>query len=370
MVDLSHEDKDDFARRWCALTERPERQEDAAEELIRDMHSNDRIERLTGNPMLLTTMALIKRKLNRLPQRRVDLYEKAVEVLLNWRSAVDKPLDPREALPQLEYLAHAMCAEGIQQIREDQILDLLRRVREEYPNIRPLRQHSPEEFLGLLERRTGLLIQSGHTRHKGRSEPVYEFCHLTFQEYLAAIALVQGHYQSRDRSKSLAEVIAPLAGELENYGRDWLLAKEDKAVVENWREALHLCVAACNDDDVDAALLAILHPLPGETDTARARAVQAASCLTDEPNMNEKTAHKILRGLSEQVREDDADGRYTILSDAVVKLANSRWATLLSECLLDEFFLREGEERYDLGWLFAMVQRIQLQLDRPLTAFL
>ncbi len=363
VADLSREDKDDFARRWCALTERPERQEAAAEELIRDMHSNDRIERLTGNPMLLTTMALIKRKLNRLPQRRVDLYEKAVEVLLNWRSAVDEPLDPREALPQLEYLAHAMCSQGIQQIREDQVLDLLRQVREEYPNIHPLRQHSPEDFLGLLERRTGLLIQSGHTRHKGRSLPVYEFRHLTFQEYLAGIALVAGHYQGQDKSKSLAEVIAPLAGKVEDSGRDWFLKKEDKAVVENWREALHLCMAACNDDDVDAALLAILHPLPGETDTVRARVVQAASCLTDEPNMNEEVAHKILRNLSKQMREDDAVGRYTILSDTVAKLADSRWATLLSECLLDEFFLREGKERYDLGWPFAMVQRIQLQLE-------
>ncbi|HYN77568.1 MAG TPA: NACHT domain-containing protein, partial [Lamprocystis sp. (in: g-proteobacteria)] len=118
VADLSQEDKDDFARRWCTLTERAERREEAAADLIHDIHSSDRIERLTGNPMLLTTMALIKRKIGRLPQRRVDLYEKAVEVLLNWRSAVDTALDPREALPQLEYLAHAMCADGIQQLRE------------------------------------------------------------------------------------------------------------------------------------------------------------------------------------------------------------------------------------------------------------
>jgi hypothetical protein len=66
VAELSRQDKDDFARRWCNLTEPIERRETAAEELIRDIHSRDRIERLTGNPMLLTTMALIKRKIGRL----------------------------------------------------------------------------------------------------------------------------------------------------------------------------------------------------------------------------------------------------------------------------------------------------------------
>ncbi|UCG88411.1 MAG: hypothetical protein JSW71_07680, partial [Gemmatimonadota bacterium] len=96
IADLSHEDKDDFARRWCAITELPERRETATEELIRDIHSTDRIERLTGNPMLLTTMALVKRKVGKLPSRRADLYWEAVQVLLNWRSEVDEPIDHYE----------------------------------------------------------------------------------------------------------------------------------------------------------------------------------------------------------------------------------------------------------------------------------
>ena len=362
VADLSREDKDDFARRWCALTERPERQEAAAEELIHDIHSSDRIERLTGNPMLLTTMALIKRKIGRLPQRRVDLYEKAVEVLLNWRSEVDAPLDPREALPQLEYLAHAMCKDGIQQIREDQALELLHNMREEYPNIHPLRQHSPEEFLALLERRTGLLIQSGHTRHNGRSLPVYEFRHLTFQEYLAGIALVQGHYQGRDKSKSLAEVIAPLAGDIEEVKFSDIEERKENTVKENWREALRLCVASCSDDDVDAVLLAVLHPLPNETDTARARTVQAAFCLADEPNVSEDTAKDVLKGLVEQVRESDGSGIVrTTLDAAAMELAASRWVEIFTGYLLDVFFRHKAEDcLYSVGNLYAMIQRQQV----------
>lgn len=359
VADLSKQDKDDFARRWCALTEPVDRRDTAAAELIHDIHSLDRIERLTGNPMLLTTMALIKRKIGRLPQQRVDLYEKAVEVLLNWRSAVDAQLDSREALPQLEYLAHAMCADGIQQLREDQVLELLRQVRKEYPHIHPLSQHSPENFLCLLERRTGLLIQSGLIRHNGHSVPVYEFRHLTFQEYLAGIALVQGHYRERDKDKSLADVIAPLAGlvrETEtNIGRE-----KETAVVENWREALRLCLASCNDDIVDAALLAILHPLPSESGTERPRAVLAALCLADEPNVSDSVAQAVLQTLVEQMEENDGSGIIrTSLDTAVMELAASRSLTLLGEYLLDEFFRLDAEQRFYFGGLYAMAQEQQ-----------
>lgn len=356
VADLNREDKDDFARRWCALTERNERRDEAAASLIHDIHSSDRIERLTGNPMLLTTMALIKRKIGRLPQRRVDLYEKAVEVLLNWRSAVDAALDPREALPQLEYLAHAMCADGIQQVREDQALELLRQVRVEFPQIHPLHQHSPEEFLALLERRTGLLVQSGFKRHNGHSVPVYEFRHLTLQEYLAGIALVQGHYRGRDKSQTLAEAIAPLAGQVGVTER-FPVARSETAVVENWHEALRLCLAACNDEDVDASLLAILHPSAGETGTTRPRAVLAALCLADEPNVSEKVAREVLQALVAVVDEYDGRGRdNSSVDSAAMELAASRWSNILKEYFLDEFFERPSATRSTPGVIYGEIQ--------------
>jgi len=354
VAEFTREDKDDFARRWCQLTERPERRDEAAADLIHDIHSIDRIERLTGNPMLLATMALVKRKIGVLPQRRAELYQEAVKMLLNWRSVVDAPLDTREALPQLEYLAHAMCADGIQALREDQALDLLRQMREDYPQIHPLSQHSPEDFLALLERRTGLLIQSGHIRHNGTSVPVYEFRHLTIQEYLAGLALVQGHYWGWDKEKSLAEVVAPLAGlvEIDQFG--------EAAVAENWREALRLCIAICNDQDVDTALQAILQPLPGETETERPRAVVAALCLADEPNISNDLAEKIVRSLCSQV--DESDGSYfdTGIDIATEELAKTRWSYDLADELLDEFFQSHPDRRKSYGSLYIKASRNSL----------
>jgi len=359
VADLGHHDKDAFVRRWCALTETPVRRDQAADELVQDIHSSDRIERMTGNPMLLTTMALVKRKVGKLPSRRADLYWEAVQVLINWRRDVDEPLDLHEAVPQLEYLAYAMCERGVQQLRRNEILELLEGMRAEYPQIHALLRHTPEDFLALLERRTGIVVEVGEARHAGRRVAVYEFRHLTFQEYLAALALVDGRYPGRDRSKSLAETIAPLAGRTttntaEFFDEEWA----ETVVTEQWSEVIRLVVALCNDDDVDATLSAILHPLPGEDPpvTRRPRAVLAAQGLADEPNTAAHIGEIILRSFSKIVDEWDGHQVATSVSSTAYDLAGTQWSDLLQTILLEEFLERvPGSIRLSVGGLFAEI---------------
>lgn len=358
VADLSKGDKDDFARRWCAITEVPERREAATLELIDDIHSTDRIERLTGNPMLLTTMALVKRKIGRLPSRRADLYWNALEVLLNWRREVDEPINDHEAIPQLEYLAYEMCDRGVPQLREDEIINLLDRMREEYPQVHAVREHSSEDFLRLLERRTGILIEAGYVRYNGRPIPTFEFRHLTFQEYLGGLALVDGKFPNRDRSKSLAENVAPLAAKIgdgedtkqENWGGNEIL------VTENWREAIRLCVGSCNDDDVDDTLLSILNPLEGEDVylTSRPRTILATLCLADEPNASEEVVRTVLESFVAQIVEADTASDSSNFA-AAKELSISRWTELLCELLIEEFFKRDFDTRIELGNLYGMV---------------
>ncbi|UCH97131.1 MAG: NACHT domain-containing protein, partial [Candidatus Aminicenantes bacterium] len=345
-------DKDEFARRWCDITELPERREKATEELIKAIHSSDRIERLAGNPMLLTTLALVKRKVGKLPERRADLYWEAVLVLLNWRSEVDEPIDHREAVPQLEYVAYEMCRQGVQRLREDEILELMEKMREEYPNVRAAKKHEPEEFLRMLERRTGILIEAGEVRHKGRLVPVFEFRHLTFQEYLAALALVDGKFPGRDKSKSLAEHIAPLAGQTE------MSDTEEAVVKDNWREVLRLCAACCGDDDVNDVLLALLTPLQGENleETARPRAVLSALCLADELNVSDEVAQQVLGIFVQKIEEDDGIGEVrTSLDIAAVELAGSEWEKRLRSRLIEEFCKSEASERSGPGSISSMI---------------
>src|ERR1035437_4646692 len=247
IAELSREDKDQFTRRWVEVTEQhlpaPEKAK-RAQELLDDLHSSDRIERLTGNPMLLTTLALVKRKVGKLPNRRTKLYAEAVSVLLNWNPRIYRTIEEDEAIPQLEYLAYEMCRRGVQQLTEDAVLDLLDRLRTDYPNIRAVRRREPQEFLKHLEERSGILIRSGGIwqRDKIREQHVWEFRHLTFQEYLAAHALLDGRYPGRDKTKSLAEQVALLAGAVEKpKGRPRRPELEEEVdIPESWREALQL----------------------------------------------------------------------------------------------------------------------------------
>jgi hypothetical protein len=360
-------DKDEFARRWCDITELPERREKAAEELMQAIHSSDRIERLAGNPMLLTTLALVKRKVGKLPERRADLYWEAVLVLLNWRSEVDDPIDHREAVPQLEYVAYEMCRQGVQRLREDEILELMEKMREEYPNVRAAKRHEPGEFLRMLERRTGILTEAGEVRHKGRLVPVFEFRHLTFQEYLAALALVDGKFPGRDSSKSLAEHIAPLAGQIELIKTKGKYTEiKETLVKDNWREVLRLCADCCMDDDVDDVLLAILTPLPVEKpeETARPRAVLAALCLADELNVSDEVAQQVLGKFVQKIEEDDGNGWVsTSLDTAAVELAGTEWEKKLRSLLVEEFCKREALKRAVFGTLSAMIVTHTVPLD-------
>jgi hypothetical protein len=352
LADLEAQEKDDFVRRWCALTELPERRDAAVSELIHDIHSSDRIEHLTGNPMLLTTLALVKRKVGRLPTRRADLYAEAVEVLLNWRSEVDTPIERREAIPQLAYVAYVMCDRGVQQLRRDELLALMAQMRTEYPHLHLVHGRSPEEFLRVIEARTGLVVEAGHVRHLGQIEPVYEFRHLTLQEYLAARALVDGYFPGRDPSRKLADDVAPLAGRtaVNPAGK---FGTPDALVVESWREPLRLCTAICRDDDVDAALLAILNPLVGEPElNGRARAIQAALCLADEPNVSDSTATRIVTQLARSATHIDGDALAATGADiAVFVLAPSRWQLPLQTALREESLRRGSERRAPMGLL-------------------
>jgi HEAT repeat protein len=337
VAELSRDDKDEFVRHWCALTEPADRQEKVAVELVGDIHSTDRIERLTNNPMLLTTMALVKRTVGKLPDRRADLYEQAVKVLLNWRSEVDEPLDYHEAVPQLAYLAYAMSDRGVQQLTDDDLIELLNQMRREYPALYPIQRLPPTEFIRLLERRTGLLEESGYVRRDGRLAPVFEFRHLTFQEYLSAVALVRGYFPGRDRTRALTDNVAVLAQRLTSHETD-----TDTSATDSWREPIRLTATICNDDEVDTLLLAIL-PAVAEADNAGARVALAAECLEDEPHVAETTAERII---------DELVGRLPAVIDSqVLRLARSRWAPLICRGLIRELRKRGGRAVPTVGRL-------------------
>jgi len=82
------------------------------EELGRQIWGYERIRQLTENPLLLTTLFVVKRWVRELPPSRTFLYREAIRVLVRtWNVEGYAPLDEEETLAQLSYVAcsRALC---------------------------------------------------------------------------------------------------------------------------------------------------------------------------------------------------------------------------------------------------------------------
>jgi hypothetical protein len=177
-------------------------------ELSENLLRNTAIRRLAENPLLLTMLLVVKHGAGRLPPDRVSLYNRAVEVLLDtWNIKGHDPLNPKEAVPQLACVAFEMMRAGKQTATEKELLRLLEDARERVPQIRRYASGTPFEFLKRVELRSSLLVEAGHQIEAGRTVPFYQFRHLTFQEYLTAVAAVEGHYMEYEKTDT---VLTPL----------------------------------------------------------------------------------------------------------------------------------------------------------------
>jgi hypothetical protein len=182
----------------------------AAEQLAETIVGNDRIQRLASNPLLLTTLLLVKRWVGTLPTRRAALYGKAVEVLLmTWNVEGHEPIPEEVALPQLCYVAWAMMESGLKEISRPRLAALLRDAREAMPVELGHVQSSVDDFIRRVEDRSSLLMMTGHAVEDGQLVEFFEFRHLTFQEFLAARAAVQGWHRRAQEAPTLASSLEP-----------------------------------------------------------------------------------------------------------------------------------------------------------------
>lgn len=174
--------------------------------------SNVALRRLAENPLLLTMLLVVKHGAGRLPPDRVSLYSRAVEVLLDtWNIKGHNALNMKEAIPQLSYIAYELMQGGQQTATEQELLNLLEKARENVPQIKRYARDTPYEFLKRVELRSSLLLEAGYQVENGKTVPFYQFRHLTFQEYLTALAIVEGHYDGYD---SKTPITKPLTGRL------------------------------------------------------------------------------------------------------------------------------------------------------------
>lgn len=170
-----------------------------------------RIKVLAENPLLLTTLLFVKRWVGYLPTKRSLLYQEMIKLLLvTWNVEGHEQLDIDETEPQLAYVAFWMMLNGQQTITEEELRDCLLAARKQMPDILGYTRISVPQFIKSVESRSSLLIMSGHTRlEDGRLTPIYEFLHLSFQEYLTAKAIAEKYVPQAQADKSIFEILEP-----------------------------------------------------------------------------------------------------------------------------------------------------------------
>ncbi|MGE0821729.1 MAG: NACHT domain-containing NTPase [Candidatus Binatia bacterium] len=161
--------------------------------LLNAIRSNPRVRDLAINPLMLTVIALVHRDRVTLPERRAELYAEAVDVLLGkWdeaRGVEEIPILDGQSFATadrrllLQALALQMHEAGQKEVALDTLQTVLKAAFTGKTRDNRAAEQAAERFLTVARERTGLLVEAGPGE--------YRFSHLTFQEYLAAVAVAE-----------------------------------------------------------------------------------------------------------------------------------------------------------------------------------
>ncbi len=284
--------------------------------LAATIREDEHIWALAENPLMLTTLLVVKRYIGDLPQKRAALYAEAVKVLIRtWNVAGHAPMDEDEALAQLSYAACAMMEQGIQRIDRRALLALLCGARRELEAELGFSRISIPEFIERIEGRSSLLMQTGHDLVDGRLEPVYEFRHLTFQEYLCAYGLVRDLYPGRGLARPLADLLEPHFDD------------------EAWREVIALAavLAGRRAEETIQRLTDACRALPNRNPRVACAAL-LRRCILDEVQVAAATLTGALREIARRVSDSG-------LPESVRDIRCGRFGDLFNE-IAEEAYLR------------------------------
>ncbi|MFN6570642.1 NACHT domain-containing protein [Dendronalium sp. ChiSLP03b] len=162
-------------------------QEEAKREaynLIQRIKNSKPLADMAVNPLLLTMIATVHRRGSALPGKRVELYKEICKVLLEKRQ-VAKNLVEKLTATQKQSLLQVLALELMQaNTREFQISEKIPLIQNQLAGITGSGV-SHEYFIQEISNVSGLLVE--------KELGIYEFAHLSFQEYLAAVEIKESN---------------------------------------------------------------------------------------------------------------------------------------------------------------------------------
>lgn len=233
---LIPEEIEELCLKWHkAIIDESENTKKEANKLSELILKDSRIKVLAENPLLLTTLLFVKRWAGYLPTKRSVLYQEMIKLLLvTWNVEGHEILDIEEAEPQLAFVAYWMTKNGQQTISAEELNSCLIDARKQMPEILGYTNVNPSEFIRRVESRSSLLILAGHKQlESGIITAVYEFLHLSFQEYLTAKAIVKKFIPQIDIEHKIVDIIIPNVNN------------------ENWKEVIPLVAVLLERDAKD-----------------------------------------------------------------------------------------------------------------------
>lgn len=219
IVDFEDDEIEEFVGYWTTALEKQAQgnthtaradAETERRELLNAINQNPGVRQLASTPLLLTILALMKRQGVSLPERRVQLYDQYVTTLLStWNRARSlsgrapgRDLDEIQTVRVLAPLALWMheVNPGVGLVGSEEMRRKLEELFTEYGDGSP--HQAARQFLMDVREHAALLLERGPGE--------YGFIHLTFEEYLAAVALA---LKGQGNSAPIIEVLAAHVGE-------------------------------------------------------------------------------------------------------------------------------------------------------------
>lgn len=315
MLNFSPAQVEEFIQRWQRAFERRqhpdapnyEEAKEHAAALVEEIRRSPKVTELATNPLMLVIISLIRYEKARLPEERVQLYNRAVNTLMDtwnqWRSRQAKELGGA-TLP-LDRLIRVWGAVAEWMRREKptgvvhraELKRELVRVLEEKEYDEETPEATAEAYLRAAADRAGLLEERGIE--------IFGFWHPTFEEFLAAVELTTPTARAVER-------LLPLRGD------------------PRWREVILLAVGYVGivqrDNETATQIVEAIafKETPPEEPVTHLSLRLAADCVADDVGVKRTLSQRIIVELARIVQTQPYERLIQVFVNTVRALPNLR----------------------------------------------